>query len=418
MGRRRGFFAELQHQQRLVEQRKRRQDAEAVRAYNQAVREEQRAQRDYERAQQQFARASAAEKREAEKLAKERHRQRMIAKAEKQTRHFADIYEQIDGILAATIEVDDYVDLAALREVPDVPPFDPGELAVPTPLPQWLQPVPEPVFTPPPAPSGLAKFGSQKKYQQMHAQAVLEWQQQHAHWQHYVAVTVPQTNEALRHQHEQAESDRLVRLDAARREHDARCQKEEARVAQHNRKIDEFIRSMENNDTAAIDEYVGIVLANSVYPEAFEVSHDYAFDGDLKELTLSVSVPPPDAIPSVKSVKYVATADELRATMLSQKAQRDRYNGAVNAVALRTLHEVFEADRSHHVDSIAMTVGTTLIDPATGHHATIPFVRVAATRDQVLGLNLARVEPGPALAGLGAAISKNAYGSIGVHGVG
>ena len=65
MGRRRGFFAELQHQQRLAEQRNRREYAAAVQAHNRAVREAERAQREYERAVAAAQRGAAREAAEA-----------------------------------------------------------------------------------------------------------------------------------------------------------------------------------------------------------------------------------------------------------------------------------------------------------------------------------------------------------------
>src|SRR3954452_228159 len=36
----------------------------------------------------------------------------------------------------------------------------------------------------------------------------------------------------------------------------------------------------------AVQEYVGIVLSNSVYPESFPVAHEFEFMSDLKELSL------------------------------------------------------------------------------------------------------------------------------------
>lgn len=48
------------------------------------------------------------------------------------------------------------------------------------------------------------------------------------------------------------------------------------------------------------------------------------------------------------------------------KGQRDRYNGAVASVALRSFHEVFEGDREGRIKTISLTVQTETINPATG----------------------------------------------------
>ena len=141
-----------------------------------------------------------------------------------------------------------------------------------------------------------------------------------------------------------------------------------------------------------------LVLSNSAYPEAFEVGYEWEFDSELKELEIAVIVPSPSEVPNVKAYKYVAAADETRATTCSQKEQRDRYNGAVAAVAIRTFHEVFESDRDGRIQTISLTVQTETTDPATGLHETFPFIAAAADRDEFLKFDLRNVDPAQTLA--------------------
>ncbi|MDQ0850645.1 hypothetical protein QFZ65_002583 [Arthrobacter sp. B3I9] len=69
-------------------------------------------------------------------------------------------------------------------------------------------------------------------------------------------------------------------------------------------------------------------------------------------------------------------SDEITSVALSQKESKDRYAGIVHQVVLRTLHEVFEADRRALIQSIALEVGTQTINPATGNETYIPFAAV------------------------------------------
>ena len=103
------------------------------------------------------------------------------------------------------------------------------------------------------------------------------------------------------------------------------------------------------------------------------MSHDHYFDLATRELTLNVTVPDPSQIPTVKEYKYVKAKDEFTATALPVKDQKARYAGAVWQVAVRTLHEVFEADRAAKIHSISLTVGTGHISPATGLPETVPW---------------------------------------------
>ncbi len=55
----------------------------------------------------------------------------------------------------------------------------------------------------------------------------------------------------------------------------------------------------------AIEQYVEVVLSSSVYPERFPVSHDHAFDLGSRELVLTVRIPEPASVPTVKEYRYV-----------------------------------------------------------------------------------------------------------------
>ncbi|WP_157163524.1 hypothetical protein [Nocardia aobensis] len=409
VGRRRGFFAELQHQARVAEQRRQREHAAAVRAHNQAVREAERARQREERARAALSRAQESERRAAEAAALRAYRDRRVSEAEAATARYAEIYDQIDTILAATLDIDDYVDLESLRRTAEHPEFAPGALATPVPHPAWVQAPPEPQFTPPPEPAGLGKLFGKNKHEQQVAAAHQQWQQAHAAWLHHVQVDIPAQNQRLQAEHQGLKVVRQERLSRARADYEEQCRQREAAIAEHNARVDDLIARLAADQPAAIDEYVGIVLSNSTYPDEFPVDYDYTFDGELRELTLSVTVPAPDTIPSIKQVKYIAASDEIRETPLSQKDQRQRYNTAVTSVALRTLHEIFEADRAERIESISMTVATVATDPATGHPAEVPFVAAAVSREQFLHLNLAEVEPAAALTGLRALVSKNPF---------
>ena len=75
-------------------------------------------------------------------------------------------------------------------------------------------------------------------------------------------------------------------------------------------------------------------------------------------------MPSPDTLPpsDTKSYKYTRSSDEITKSTLSQKARKDRYSGAVYQVALRSLHEVFEADRRGIIKTVSLEVGTYTTD--------------------------------------------------------
>ena len=123
-------------------------------------------------------------------------------------------------------------------------------------------------------------------------------------------------------------------------------------------------------------------------------------------------MPGPDKVAATSAYKYAKSSDEITATSLSQKACKERYAGAVHQVSLRSIHEVFEADRRGLIKMISLEVGTETVDPATGLEGYVVFVAVGAERDSFLELDLSNVVPAATLSHLGAAVSKNPFNLV------
>ncbi len=343
----------------------------------------------------------------------------MEAEAADRNAQLGATYAEIDGLLAATLDVDDYVDLEMLRTQAVHPPFDRPDLEIPVPSPVLVGVPREPHFAPPERPSGLRSLIATD---QMHVETVRKaevlYRQEHDAWEQARDAAVT-TNTRLASEHEATIAARRAELDRARAIYETECGRREANARDSNAALDRLIEGLSVGDARAVDEYVGIVLSNSIYPDAFAVEHDdYSFSSEDGELKLVVLVPPPAALATTKAFRYQKNIDEVVSTELSQKAQKDRYSGAVHQVALRTLHEVFEADRSGWIRTISMTVEVEAPDPATGQTARIPLVAVAADRPTVESLDLAEVVPAATLKLLRADVSRDPSGLASIGGAG
>jgi restriction system protein len=405
----RGFFAEINYQAQQAEKRRRQQEAQAVRAHNAAVRDHERAVKAAERARATAARASEAQRKAAEREAARLQVEERTAEVEAMNADVAASYEDIDGLLAWTLDTDDYVDLESLKVTAEHPPFDPGKLGTPLPpLPELVYP-PQPTYVEPPAPKGLAgAFGGKKKHAEAVSAAQAEHQQAVQFW-HEKNTKMHEHHVAALAKREKDEADRLVKFAEAEAAYQAECAQREADAVARNEELTKFINDLAFDVEYAIEDYVGIVLSNSVYPDAFPVEHDHSFDLASRELTLQVNIPEPSSVPSVKEYRYVKAKDEITASKLTAKAQKDRYTAAVHQVAVRTMHEVFEADRAGKIHSIALTVGVNRIAPATGQPEYVPLAMVAADRETFNSFDLANVVPSATLDHLGAAVSKSPF---------
>lgn len=414
MASRRGFFAEMQYQNQVAAKKRDQAAKAAAREHAAAVRRAEQAQRQAERARAQANRAASADQKRAEQEAKRLHIESMEAEVASMNAELASNYDQIDTILSATLEVDDFVDLETLRTVAEHPPFNRPDLEQPVPPPPAIVGPPEPRYVNPVAPTGLGGvLGGKKRHAEAVAQAQAVFAQQHQAWQ--VAMSqIPAQQLQQMQAHQRLEQQRIEALSDARQAYDRACQERVLVAYEANQQLDKLIADLEIGAEDAVQEYVSIVLGNSVYPDVFPVEHGFEFDSDLRELTLTVTVPGPDEIPSVKAYRYNKSNDEITSSKLTQKEAKERYAGAVHQVALRSLHEVFEADRAGRIQTIALSIGANSVDPGTGHPKRTTLVAVAAGRESFTSVDLSHVVPLLTLQHLKALVSKNPLGLVAI----
>lgn len=405
---RRGFFAELQRQIRIAEREKEQRVRESVRNQGAVARNLEQSRRAAERAYIQFSKAQAAEQKSLEKAARAANVTAKEAEVEQRNAELADMYSDIDTLLRSTLSRDDFVDLSTLSVEPQHPPFDRPHLETPLPLPPAVADPEKPELRLPEAPRGLASLFGKKKHAEAVAAAERAYADRIARWK-VKCEDVERLREAARNNHAGLERRRVEELERERARYAEECLAREADAAAKNQSLAELITNLGYGTADAVQEYVSIVLSNSVYPDHFSVSHEFTFDPETAELNLRVEIPDPSRVPSVKTYKYAKAADEIVSTSLSQKECRERYTSAVYQVALRSFHEVFEADRRGLIKTVALEVGTTALDLGTGQRRYVPFVIAAAERETFLSFDLSAVVPAMTLTRLGAAVSQNPY---------
>ena len=407
MAKRRGFFAELQHQAAVAERDRQRANAAAVREMQKQQREAEQAQAKAQRARVAASRANDKERAAAEREAKKLHAEAQVAQVEALNAALESTLADVDSVLEWTLGVDDHVDLEELRRVAEHPEFKSKHLA-PLAPPAPVYAPPEPTFVEPAAPTGVGAMFGKKKHAQAVELARQEFTRVHAMWQaEAAAVPMRQLEQATKHQ--AAEAERQAKLAADEAAYAAQSQERQSKVDTENAQLDAIIAALAVGEKAAVEEYFSIVFGNSVYPDPVNLDIEHSYNPVEKELEVAVGLPEPEDIPTARAYKYTKARDEISETAQTAKEQRDRYAALVHAVVLRTLHEVWESDRLGHVDTIALTAGVEHIDPATGRPTTTPLVAVAAHRGDFESIDLAHVTPVETLKHLKAVVSKNPH---------
>lgn len=401
----------MQRQIKIAEREQARAARAAHRNYVAARRDAERARREAERAAIELSRSDAQQRKALEKQAKEAYLNARLAEVEELNLELAQMAEELDSLLAATLDVDDYVDLETLKRTASHPPFDRTDLMQPVPPPPAIVDPETPIYVSPPEPNWFWRLFGTGRHERAVAQAKTEHQVVLKNWKDEIERNSVRRKRA-QIEHINAEQSRLDALATEKSRYEAECAARRAEVETQNGEVAKFISELSYGVPAAVQEYVGIVLSNSIYPDHFQLEHRFIFEPSDAELKLRVLVPGPDKISDVKAHKYTKSTDEITASQLSQRERKDRYSDAVNKVALRALHEIFEADRRAIIQTISLEVGTETTDPATGRETYVSFVAVAAERGSFLKINLANVVPEATLQHLGASLSKNPFGLV------
>jgi restriction system protein len=286
---------------------------------------------------------------------------------------------QLEGILRATLDVDDRIDWDALCDRRSIPEFRFDE--------------PEPLReADPPAP---------KQDEGSLFELFLPW----------VKSKRLDRNQRLMNEHLGFCNDRentFLSLQTAWVQRRTRAQEEHARKRERilearearNQAVAEFRHRFERGESEAIKEYVERVFERSSYPEAFFVEHTVAYDPASKTVVVDLALPAQDAIPQVVDYKHVSRTGEAKPVFMKPKEHDLLYDGAIKQTVLRTIHEVFESVYTPHVEATVVNGWVTALDKASGNDRTSCVISVSANRKAFEGINLARVDPSECIKGL------------------
>lgn len=206
------------------------------------------------------------------------------------------------------------------------------------------------------------------------------------------AMQVHQSNQVLERAYlqnvaswEQQHNNYIQQLNAAKQHH-------ANTAAEHNQRIDTHQRAYEAGEAEASFDYFDLVLRNSEYPDSFNPNWAIQYQDDSKTLIVDYDLPNLDNMPSVKGVKYISTRDEIREEYLTDKQRQSLYDSTLYQIALRTVHELFEADYANALESVVFNGLVSSLDTATGNDVTACVMSLQANREEFLSINLGKVD--------------------------
>jgi restriction system protein len=162
---------------------------------------------------------------------------------------------------------------------------------------------------------------------------------------------------------------------------------------ERNLQVDQRRERYEKAEPEAVAEYCQMVVENSSYPDCFAKSWELDYNPVNRILILDYQLPAPSHLPSTLEVKYVVSSDSFTEKKMAQRQHEQLYDSVLYQVALRTIHELIEADAVAALDAVVFNGWVHSIDPSTGAETDACVLSVQAARDEFLALNLKSVDP-------------------------
>lgn len=147
------------------------------------------------------------------------------------------------------------------------------------------------------------------------------------------------------------------------------------------------------HEEKAVCSYLDTVLKESCYPAVLPRQWNIRYDAAQKQLEIDFRLPIPSDMPRLKEVKYIASRDELREQLSSDRECNALYDTVIYSMALRTLHELFAADYAHALEWIVFQGVVHDLHRAYGHPATGCALSLRVDKSSLLALHLSEVDP-------------------------
>lgn len=332
---------------------------------------------------EQYARKLAVDERRREREDKQRELEENFDEAEERTAEAQAALTELRRVLTATLGVDDRVDWTSMLQ----PAFSqprPNERP-------FLPLITEPIFDPDAWRRGTGFVSALVPFLAKRAEATAsaEFAAAHARWRERTEATTA-TNEKIYAENVRDFEDWQRRAVVY----------EEAR-AKHNASVEQARSAYQALNPGAILDYCDLVLSRSHYADCFPKEFELDYRPAGKALVVEYQLPAPDDLPRLKSVKYVQRNDEFIETELTKREFEELYSDVVFQVAIRTVHELFEADVVHGLDTVIFNGVVNAHNAGTGRRETRCIQSVRANRTAFETINLRNIQPRACFESLG-----------------
>lgn len=171
--------------------------------------------------------------------------------------------------------------------------------------------------------------------------------------------------------------------------------------------IDEFAMNYRQGQTEAIEEYCRLVLERSDYPDSFPRLFSLSYVPASRQLVVELMLPNVGIVPTVSEYSYVQKSDEIKEKVRKPTEIKALYQDLIASMALRTVHEMMEADHANNIDVVCVNGHVEVVNRSNGRQEKKCLVSVQTTKNEFMAINLRNVDRNLCLRNLGAQVSRD-----------
>lgn len=347
------------------------------------------------------------EKIEAKRMQSE-EKEANIDEAEERTNEAQEALKRIDNLLLQTLSIDDTIDWNRLKSRKRFNEQNPQELLQKR-IDQVIKPNKKELLKPSIKPNATSseftpqitffdkifsskRIAKEKLSEEKYLSAISNWENE--------CHKIDSENKLNESQYEKALAEYNKRIDEIKLVNSNEVKAWEKRKeeffnkqAEFNAKIDEMKNRYFELNPSSVLEYCEMVLNNSDYPDSFSKSFELEYNPDNKILIVEYELPPIEALPRIKEVKYVSSKNELNEVYISDVQLNKMFDESIYKIALRTIHELFEADKANAIDAISFNGWVTATNKATGKTENNCILSIQTKKNEFIEIDLSKVEP-------------------------
>jgi len=321
-----------------------------------------------------------------DKKAKEREKNANLGEAERRTIEAEEALKQIDNLLLHTLSIDDTVDWESIKNkdgfsVPEPPKPEKDKYKKLASKPNKSSPAFTPHFN---LLELIFKPLRKRKIDQTETDynnAVRNWEKQ---------------KDKIELYNKEIDGEYIALLDdwnQAVQKWEMEKEKYHEKQKEYNDKIDTLKEMYLKEDSIAVTEYCEMVLNNSEYPDSFPKDFEIEYNPENQILIVEYQLPSKECFQRIKEVKYIASRKELKESYISESAFNKMYDSAIYQIALRTIHELFEADAADALSAVSFNGWDNSINKATGKEENKCILSIQANKSEFMAIELANVDP-------------------------